>query len=304
MNLDRLDLNLFLVFRTIYSEGNLTRAARRLHLSQPALSHALARLREHLDDPLFVRLGHSMVPTPLARSLIEPVRQALQLLEQGLQQGSQFDPAHAQRNFRVALRPVLESTVLPRVMQRLSCLAPQVSLQALAPARQELAAELAAGRIDLALDVDLPLPEDILRQRVGTDTLVVVAAGGCLPAPPDLQQYLQAQHVAVSSRQSGPTVEDMALQRRNLQRRITLRCQHYFAACEVVAASNLLLTMPHSYAQVVARTLALDIQPLPLELPPLALYLYWHRHLDADPANRWLRDLMLSQWQDGAADPG
>ena len=184
MNLDRLDLNLFLVFRTIYSEGNLTRAARRLHLSQPALSHALARLREHLDDPLFVRLGHSMVPTPLARSLIEPVRQALQLLEQGLQQGSQFDPAHAQRNFRVALRPVLESTVLPRVMQRLSCLAPQVSLQALAPARQELAAELAAGRIDLALDVDLPLPEDILRQRVGTDTLVVVAAGGCLPAPP------------------------------------------------------------------------------------------------------------------------
>ena len=131
-------------------------------------------------------------------------------------------------------------------MQRLSCLAPQVSLQALAPARQELAAELAAGRIDLALDVDLPLPEDILRQRVGTDTLVVVAAGGCLPAPPGLQQYLQAQHVAVSSRQSGPTVEDMALQRRNLQRRIALRCQHYFAACEVVAASKLLLTMPHS----------------------------------------------------------
>ena len=139
---------------------------------------------------------------------------------------------------------------------------------------------------------------------MGTDTLVVVAAGGCLPAPPGLQQYLQAQHVAVSSRQSGPTVEDMALQRRNLQRRIALRCQHYFAACEVVAASNLLLTMPHSYAQVVARTLALDIQPLPLELPPLALYLYWHRHLDADPANRWLRELMLSQWKDGAADPG
>ena len=84
---------------------------------------------------------------------------------------------------------------------------------------------------------------------------------------------------------------------------IALRCQHYFAACEVVAAGTLWLTMPHSYAQVVARTLALDIQPLPLDLPPLALYLYWHRHLDEDPANRWLRELVLAQWRhhvDGA----
>ena len=80
------------------------------------------------------------------------------------------------------------------------------------------------------------------------------------------------------------------------QRPIALRCQHYFAACEVVAAGTLWLTMPHSYAQVVARTLALDIQPLPLDLPPLALYLYWHRHLDEDPANRWLCELVLAQW--------
>ena len=303
MHLDRLDLNLFLVFRTIYSEGNLTRAARRLHLSQPALSHALARLRERLGDALFVRQGHTMVPTSLARSLIGPVQQALHLLEQGLQQGSQFEPASAERTFRLALRSVLESTVLPGLMQQLATLAPQVSLQVLAPARQELAAELAAGRIDLALDVDLPLPDGILRQRVGADTLVVVAARGRLCAPPSLRQYLQAQHVAVSSRQSGPTVEDMALHRRNLQRPIVLRCQHYFAACEVVAAGTLWLTMPHSYAQVVARTLALDIQPLPLALPPLALYLYWHRHLDEDPANRWLRGLVLAQWRhhvDGA----
>lgn len=296
MNLDRLDLNLFLVFRTIYSEGNLTRAARHLHLSQPALSHALARLRDSLGDPLFVRQGHTMEPTPLARTLIEPVRQALHLLEHGVQQGRGFDPASTPRSFRLALRPVLESTLLPGLMGRLATCAPQITIQTLAPSRQALTAELTAGRIDLALDVDLPLPDSILRQPMGEDTLVVVAARHTLPEPPTLQAYLQARHIAVSSRQSGPTVEDMELQRHNLRRTIALRCQHYFAACEVAAGSHLLLTMPRAYAHVVARTLALDIQPLPLDLPPLSLYLYWHRHVDQDPANGWLREQIVSAW--------
>ncbi|HJW57298.1 MAG TPA: LysR family transcriptional regulator, partial [Burkholderiaceae bacterium] len=113
MHISRVDLNLFIVFEAIYAEGSVTRASQKLNLTQPAISHALGRLRQLFDDPLFERKGHAMVSTPLARSMIEPVRRALRGFEVTLNGLDQFDPATTRRQFTVALRDVLEATILP-----------------------------------------------------------------------------------------------------------------------------------------------------------------------------------------------
>src|SRR6185436_16781791 len=128
MHLSRVDLNLFVVFDAIYAEGGITRASQRLNLSQPALSHALARLREMFDDELFVRHKRAMMPTPLARQLVEPVRQSLQRLERTLNKVDRFDPATATKRYTIGLRDVLEAALLPRLMRGMARAAPGIDI--------------------------------------------------------------------------------------------------------------------------------------------------------------------------------
>ncbi|OIQ83533.1 HTH-type transcriptional regulator LeuO [mine drainage metagenome] len=291
MHLSRVDLNLFVVFDAIDRERSVTRAAHALNLTQPALSHALRRLRALFDDALFTRQGHAMVPTPLARSLIDPVRDALRTLDSSVRNAQTFDPRRSERTFTIALRDVLEAAVLPSLVGRLRELAPAVSLATVRIDRAELASELAAGTVDLALDVALQLPPSVHRARLLRDAQVVVvrerhpAVGATL----DLDTYLALDHVLVSARRRGPGLPDVALAQADLSRRIALRCQHYDAACRVVAATDLLLTMPGLYARMANQGLANRVLPLPLELAPLDVYLYWHDNAALDAANRWLR---------------
>lgn len=300
MNLQRVDLNLFVVFNTIYSEGSLTRASQALNLTQPAVSHALARLRTLLNDPLFTRQGSQMVPTPLARNLIGPVRQALQTLESGLHGQQQFDPQHSRRSFHLGMRDVLEATVLPPLLAYLQQIAPWVDVACVRIDRHEMAAELAAGTLDLAIDVPMPAGTDIRQHPLLGDRLVVVAREDHpqLQHGLTLETYLTLPHVLVSSRRKGPGLEDMELNRLGLRRRIALRCQHYFAACRVVQASDLLLTMPEQYARVANQNLGNSCHPLPLNAPGMDVQLYWHATVDNDPANRWLRELLVELFRD------
>lgn len=295
-HISRIDLNLFVVLDAIYSEGNITRAAKALHLTQPALSHALARLRELLNDPLFVRQGKLMVPTPLVRGLIGPVRQALQTLDVSVNNSRSFDPASTRRTFTLGFRDVLEATTLPPLISRLQESAPNIDLASVRVDRRDLEAELAAGSLDLAVDVLLPLSGSIRSMRVSRDALVVVVRAGHPEVGErlNLDTYLAQSHVLVSSRRKGPGLEDMELARIGRQRHVGLRCQHYFAACGVVSETDLLLTMPGQYAYVANRDLPNRIFPLPLDMPPLDVYLYWHENADSDPANRWLRELLLT----------
>ncbi len=301
MHLNRIDLNLFVVFEAIYTEGGITRASRTLNLTQPAISHALGRLRDMFGDPLFEREGRMMVPTPLARSLIEPVRRSLRGLEITLNEVSRFDPATTVRSFTLSVRDVLESTLLPTLMQRVSAQAPQIDIAAVRGDRKQLESELAMGTIDAAIDVFLPVSPAIHRTRVALDPMVVVARkdhpalrrGNKL----DLKTYLRLGHILVSSRRSGPGLEDVELSRLGLQRRVRLRCQHYFSACRVVSQTDLMLTMPQGYAQVTNRQFGNVILPFPLELPTLDAYLYWHANVESEPANCWLREQLMGSFE-------
>ena len=296
MHISRVDLNLFIVFEAIYAEGSVTRASLKLNLTQPAISHALGRLRLMFDDPLFVRQGHLMVSTPLARSIIEPVRHSLRGFEVTLNKLNRFDPASTEKEFTLALRDVLESTVLPPLMVALEQDAPHARVAAVQVDRRELESELQAGTLDCAIDVLLPLGSDVRHARILVDRTLVVARRGHprLQGGITLDQYLQEEHVLASSRRKGPGIEDFELSRLGMQRKIRLRCQHYFAACRVVSRTDLILTMPERYARVANQQFDNQLLPLPLEMPAWDVYLYWHANVEDDPANKWLRERLTA----------
>ena len=302
MHLSSVDLNLFVVFDTIYAEGGITRASRRLNLSQPAVSHALGRLREMFDDPLFTRHGHAMMPTPLARRMIEPIRQSLQGLEVTLSKVDRFDPGSATKRFVIGMRDALESAVLADLMANIAKAAPRVDISVVRTERRDIERELSAGTLDVALDVMLPLPEEIRRQHLGVEWLTIVARRlhPKIRGRPTLDTYLAQEHIAVSSRRRGLSAEDFELGRHNLRRRVRLRCQNYFAACRVVSETDLILTMPQRYAHVLNAHFRNQILPFPLKVPAFDSYLYWHANAEADPANAWLRQQIAHTLQ-GAA---
>lgn len=294
MHISRIDLNLFVVFDAVYTEGGVTAASQTLNLSQPALSHALARLRSLFDDPLFERRGRAMVPTPLARAIIGPVRAALRNMEGTLNDAARFDPASSERSFTLALRDVLELILVPPLMEAVCTEAPGIEIVATRMDRRTLESDLLTGLVDVAIDVLLPVSPEIRHLRMLAEPMVVVARKGhpALGGKLNLNAYLEQEHIQVSSRRRGPGLEDMELARIGVARRIRLRCQHYGTACRVVSRTNLLATMPERYARVINKPYGNQIVPLPLKATRLELYLYWHANADRDPASQWLRTLL------------
>lgn len=293
MHLSQVDLNLFVVLEAIYREGNLTRAGRQLKLTQPAMSHALKRLRELLKDPLFIREGANMVPTPFSRNMINDVRQALQILEVSLYENRNFDPAHTRRNFQLGFWELMESTILPRLVTVLAEAAPEISITTLRVKRREIEMELASGALDLALDVPINMSDTIRQQPLFSDRVVVLARDRhpAIAGELNLDTYLAQEHILVSSRRFGPSLVDAELNRKGRKRRIVVRCQNYFAACRVVSETDMLLTMPAHYAEMLNTPFGNRLYPFPLKsLQTLDIQMYWHESADNDPPNRWLRE--------------
>lgn len=295
MALNRLDLNLLHVFDTIYREGSLTRAARALHLTQPAVSHSLSRLREHFDDPLFSRQGNQMVPTPLARRFLESMRPGLTQIQSAVNQFHAFDPVNQRKTYALALRDILESTFLPKLMGRLESY-PELEITSQRVPRRDMETQLAAGKLDFAVDVLLPVSSQTAHELLRRDRLVVLARKGHPLTREGLtmDRYLEAKHVLVSSRSEGPGIEDFELSRFGVQRNIRLRCQHYYAACRVAEETDLLLTMPENYARIIAERAEIDILTAPADLPDIDVHLYWHKAYEREPALLWFREQLNS----------
>lgn len=297
MQLSRIDLNLYVVFDTIFEEGNLSRAAKILFLTQPAVSHALSRLREHYDDPLFVRRGHRMEPTPLAQRIRPEIQAALQGLQGTLQASSGFDPLLSQKKFVISIRDNIESVMVPELMALIEQEAPQAQLASARVHRRDMEAELSAGRLDLAFDVLLPVGPRILHQSLVEGHFRVVARedNPLVGKRLTLDRYLKARHIVVSSRQSGPSVEDFELSRQGYRRQIAMRCQHMYVGLRTAARTDLLLTVPESVSNLAADIPGIKSWKMPVALPPLAVHMYWHENVDGDGANQWLRESLLQR---------
>jgi DNA-binding transcriptional LysR family regulator len=297
VHLSQVDLNLFVVLEAIYREGNITRAGQQLNLTQPAISHALKRLRDLLQDPLFVRQGPHMVPTPFTRNIIEQVRQALQILETNLSQSRNFVPEDTRRNFHLSLWEYAEAMILPSLLQRLTYAAPGMSITTSRVRRRDLETELASGSVDLALDIPLTMGDRIRHKSLLNEPFVVIARHDhpAIKDKLDLNTYLAQRHIQVSSRRYGPSLVDVELSRQGLRRQVFLRSQHNHAACMVVSKTDMLLTLPGRHAELLntgfeKTNLKYRVYPCPLPAPRLEAHLYWHESAENDPANRWLRE--------------
>ncbi len=291
MNLNKVDLNLFIVFDAIYTEANLTRAGQIVGITQPAVSNALARLRETFNDPLFVRTAQGMVPTPMAQNIIGPVRNALQLLRVSVQESRTFNPLQANKTFRIRMTDLTEAVVLPPLFQRLRRLAPNVKIESMLAKRRETTKELAAGRLDFAMDAPLNTDPQVRHVKLLEDRYVCAMRRGHPLAKDKLsvEEYLSLSHIHISSRRSGLGMIDLALGKMGQQRKIALRSQHYMMATQVIQHTDMAVTVPERFA----RRHDLHQVPLPVDIPPLETHIYWHESTDQDPANRWMREQMI-----------
>ncbi|TNC83098.1 MAG: LysR family transcriptional regulator [Oleiphilus sp.] len=301
MQLSKVDLNLFVVFDVIYRERNLTKASEILHITQPAVSNALARLRQTFDDRLFVRQQGQMIPTPLAENIIERVRFALANLEGSLNEHDDFEPLNSTRRFSFAMNDTSESYLLPLLMTRLEQEAPHINIESYAIPRDELSREFSAGQLDFALDVPLLNEPLLTHQPLTQDRFVCLAR----KEHPDIKgsltmtQYLAASHIHISSRRRGQGYIDMTLNRMGQQRKIKLRVQHSRAAPPIVRQTDLLLTIP----ETLARDTDLQILELPFDLPKLDWHLYWASNYENDNAHRWMRELIFDIFAKNALRP-
>ena len=289
----RLDLNLFRVMDAVYEHGGISGAARHLHLSQPAVSHALTRLRRAWGDPLFVRQGNRMVPTELTRRVIGEVQAHLRGLQTLMAQADTFDPATLDMTLRLGMRDVLEAITLPPLLARLAEAAPRAKLASVRVAHDALEPMLTQGDVDLVIDRQRRVGGQIKGLHLADETLAVIMRQGHPLAGRklDLAAYLRQQHVMVTLQPDQPDpLQAVWAAMGQGQRDVILRCQHYFAAANVVAHSDTLLTLPRTYAQELTRALPLQVCALPVEVPPLGIWMYWHADRDADPVHAWLRE--------------
>ncbi len=288
MRLDRIDLNLFVVFDALYRERGVTRVAQQLHLTQPAVSNALSRLRQTFDDQLFVRTPQGMQPTPVADNVIGDVRRALGLLGKSVGVNARFDPATSEKAFRLGLNDLGQWLLLPTLQQRVRRAAPRVSLSTYYQDRHSAAEALKASDLDLLVDAPQVNAREFHHRPLVTMPYVVAMrpdhplAHGTL----SLERYLEAAHIHVSSRRRGRGHADIALHTLGEKREVAMRVQHYLVAEQITRHSDLLWTVP----RILAERLSLTFRDTPFALEPMRWHLYWSRSAADDPANRWLRD--------------
>jgi DNA-binding transcriptional LysR family regulator len=291
MRLNQVDLNLFVVFETIYAKRNLTRAAEVLCISQPAVSNALSRMRKTFNDQLFVSTSQGMVPTPVAENIVGRVSEALQLLNASVQEADLFLPANAQKVFRVSMNDLTETLLLPALGDVLQRQAPGIRIESYFSNRRDVSRELAAGRLDLAIDAPLIDDPQLQHGPLMSERYVCMLRKGHPLADQalTLENYLALGHIHISSRREGLGHVDAALSKLGVPRKIQMRVQHYMVAPLIAMRTDLALTAP---SRLVQGYDAVQLE-LPFALPTMDLHLYWHRSADRDHANAWLRDQLL-----------
>lgn len=293
-NVAGFDLNLLVAFDALFAEAHLTRAARRIGLSQPAMSHALRRLRASLGDPLFVRTPRGLVPTARAESVAPLVARALADVGAALAPPRAFDPKTLRRTFVVATTDYAEIAVLPRLLARLREDAPHVIVR-IRPTSLTPDDDLNDRGHDLVIGPKTAaLAATTRSQKLFTDDFVTVARRDH-PIVKDeltLDRFIAVDHVQIAIRGTpGGPVED-ALEKRGLRRRIALFVPHFLGAPMIVAKSDLVLTLARRVAKQLAPLLELRVFEPPIPIAGFAIHQFWHERRQGDPAHAWFRGVI------------
>lgn len=296
MHLGGIDLNLLVVLDALLSTRSVTGAAARLHLSQSATSHALARLRAALGDTLLVRSAGGLVPTLRAEQLAAPLAAALAGMAAAIARPQPFEPATAQRSFTIGGADYAELVLLPPLMARLATEAPGVDLVLRSAGGDPVEAVL-RGECDVATGPDLSTNDrpGIRARTLFTERFVCLVRRDhpALGKRWTAQRYAALRHAFIAPRGRPGGVVDDALGRLGLRRRVALMIPHFLVAPFVIAQSDLVLTVAERVARAFATALPLAVVAPPLEIPGFSMMLLWHDRVHEDPAQRWLRRVLV-----------
>ncbi|MET8629065.1 LysR family transcriptional regulator [Kitasatospora sp. NPDC004669] len=289
----QLDLNLLTALDALLEEGSVAGAAARLHVTAPAMSRSLGRIRRTTGDQILVRTGRAMTPTPYAIAVREQVHELLHQVRGVLAPSRELDPAALERTFTLRWHDSLVALSGPVLLAAVRGQAPGVRLRFVVESSTDTP-ELRRGEVDLEANANRPSAPDIRAEHVGETRLVVVARQGhplTRTRTVTAQQYAAAEHVTVSRRGNLSNAVDDALAGLGLTRRVVAAAPTEAAALEFARGTDLLITVPEITTRTAAADLGLAVLPLPLELPSAPVYLSWHQRYDTDHAHAWLRAL-------------
>ena len=301
--MDRLNLNLLPIALALYEERSVSAAAKALGMSQPAVSMALRKLREHFNDPLFIRSVRGVEPTPRARELVKASRPLVARLQENLLAEASFDAARSTRAFTFALFDIGELVFLPRLIERLRAVAPHCSIRSVSLPPPQLARGLEKGEIDLAIGYFPDLAHgNFFQQRLLTARFAcLMRAGHPLYARRlSLKAFLEVEHAEVHAEGRSHEIVAKLLERRKIRRTIALHTPHFLSIPIVVSHSDLVATVPSALALYFARLAPQQfaVARPPIDVGSFDVKQHWHRRFHHDARNRWVRRLVAEIFND------
>lgn len=291
-NLDDFDLNLLRIFDALWQKQHVGRAAASLGLSQPAFSYSLKRLREQLGDQLFIRTRSGMQPTAEAERLAPTISAILEQVRGQLLSVQPFDPASSTRTFTLSMSDLGEMVFLPKLLKRLSRIAPGVNVRTFAGRPGDLMAAMENGELDLMMGY---FPDtrgaDVFQQRLFSHGFICLARAGH-PGVADgmnMEAFLALPHAAIYAEGRSQEIVEQYFKEHGIRRRLQLQTQRFLSIPFVIAATDMVVTIPEAVGEMFSQLAGIRTFRPPMALPGFDIKQYWHRRQHNDVANRWLR---------------
>lgn len=297
INLRSVDLNLLTVFDAVMEKGKLSEAAEMLGMTQPAVSNAVARLRLTFKDELFIRSRYGMVPTAKAKELLQPIRQALSIIQDTLDPSNEFDPNLSARTYKLAIGDYGELVLLPILLGIFSQYKGKLKIETYPEMDKTSFEQVRQGQLDFYFDYKTPQDEQLDYCHVADEEVVVIARkqhpkiGNTLSQ----QQYLKAQHVIIKYQHHQLTMlEDFLRSSKPIARDVVAEVCQYIALPGLVSNTDYLATVPRRMAEYYGQIYPIKILPLPFKTPKTKAYMIWHKSMNQDKSHQWLKDQILT----------
>ena len=295
LNLRAIDLNLLTIFDAIMQHKRMSQAAEALHMTQPAVSHALARLRTTFNDALFIRTRAGMKPTPKALQLAGPIRDALRQIQEALESDEPFDPLQAQRTFTIAFAQYGEMSVFPALLDRIHQASSALRINSIGEANAEALELLKEGNIDFCFDMQAP-DDDRLESFLFSEEDWVIIARKENPRYKKritAKQYFAEKHIVLALKGGKKQLIQRTMANLGGERRILAEAQQLIAIPSLVMQTNAIATIPARLAEYPIYQHQLRVLKLPFDLPKTPFHLIWHRAMNQDQGHLWLREQIL-----------
>ncbi len=297
MNMKKMDLNNLLMFEAILETRSVSKAADRLGISQPSMSHALAKMRQAFDDPVFIRVKNEMQPTPHAKEIEAPIRQALKLARTEIFQSQHFEPTISTKTFTFCMTDIGATAYLPHIIKQIGKLAPSVKIRTVSPIAEKQEEGLESGHVDLAIGYFPDLKKaGVFQQKLLRNSGFVCIANENNPYAKNgvfsLKSFMAAPQVAVRTEGRSMEVIEKAMMKLKISRRVLVTVPHYLSLLSLIPSTDLVAIIPNDLADAFRTQINVKIYPLPFSSPTVEIKQIWHARFHRDSANRWIREIV------------